>query len=142
MGVGENDDSCVDNALVDLLSAPSSLKTLHLSTSCLSLHVEHLKNNTQLLTLQLFHFDMIPQVPYLVSYNETICDVSLSGFLLTEQNIDAVRPLVSAIHGNRTLKGIELHVEGLGDSNKAVSDYMTNHHRDLTLDSRITWKHL
>ena len=64
--LGEIDDSSVDNALVDLLSAPSSLKCLHLHTSSLSLHVEHLKNNTQLRVLQLHHFDMIPQVPYLV----------------------------------------------------------------------------
>ena len=142
LGAGENDDISVDNALVDLLSAPSSLKDLSLHTSCLSLHVEHLKNNTQLRVLYLHHFDMIPQVPYLVdivSYNKTMCDVSLSRFLLTEQNIDAVRPLINAIHGNRTLKRIELRIKGLGDSNKAVSDYMTTHHRDLTLDSRITW---
>ena len=145
LAVGENDDSSVDNALADLLSAPSSLKDLLLCTSCLSLHVEHLKNNTQLRVLRLYHFDMIPQVPYLVdivSYNKTMCDVSLSRFLLTEQNIDAVRPLINAIHGNRTLKRIELRIKGLGDSNKAVSDYMTTHYRDLTLDSRITWEHL
>ena len=143
LGVGENDDSGVDNALVDLLSAPSSLKILILNTSYLSLHVEHLKNNTQLRVLLLHHFDMIPQVPYLVdivSHNKTIYDVSISQLLLTEPNIDAVRPLVNAIHGNRTLKTIKLQIEGLGDSNKAVSDYMTTHHRDLTLDSRITWK--
>ena len=144
LGVGENDDSSVDNALVDLLSAPSSLKDLHLRTSCLSLHVEHLKNNTQLRMLVLHHFDMIPQVPYLVdiiSHNKTICDVAVIKCLLTEQNIDTVRPLVNAIHGNRTLERIELHIKGFGDSNEAVSDYMTTHHRDLTLDSRITWKH-
>ena len=144
LGVGE-DDGSVDNALVDLFSARSSLKILYLHTSCLSLHVEHLKNNTQLLTLHIYHFDMIPQVPYLVdivSHNKTICDVSFSGLFCTEQNIDAVRPLINAIHGNRTLKRIKLHIIGLGDpSNKAVSDYMTTHHRDLTLDSRITWKH-
>ena len=141
--VGETDDSSVDNALVDLLSAPS-LKNLFLYTSCLSLHVEHLKNNTQLLRLKLTSLDMSSQVPYLVdiiSHNKIICDVTLRNFLLTEQNIDAVRPLVSAIHWNRTLKRIELHIKGLGDSNKAVSDYMTTHHRDLTLDSRITWKY-
>ena len=141
LGVGENDDSSVDNALVDFLSAPSSLKYLFLSTSCLSLHVEHLKNNTQLHALQLDHFDMISQVPYLVdivSHNKTLHDVILYAFLL---NIDAVRPLVNAIHANRTLERIEFHFKGLGDSNIAVSDYMTTHHRDLTLDSRITWKH-
>ena len=141
--VGENDDS-VDNALVDLLSARSSLKDLDLQISCLSLHVEHLKNNTQLLTLRLFSLDMSSQVPYLVdiiSHNKIIRDVTLRKFLLLEQNIDAVRPLVNAIHGNRTLKRIKLYIKGLGDSNKAVSDYMTTHHRDLTLDSRITWKY-
>ena len=140
--VGEVDDSSVDDALVDLLSAPSSLNNLHLHTSCLSLHVEHLKNNTQLRVLQLYHYDMIPQVPYLVyiiSHNKTICDVTVYKCLLTEQNIDAVRPLVSAINGNRTLQRIVLRIEGLGNS-KAVSDYMTTHHRDLTLDPRITWK--
>ena len=142
LSVGENDDSSVDNALVDLLSAPSSLKYLYLYTSYLSLHVEHLKNNTQLRALYIHHLDMIPQVSYLadvISHNKTIYDVTISKLLLTEPNIDAVRPLVNAIHGNRTLKRIELHVEGLGDSNKAVSDYMTTHHRDLTVDSRITW---
>ena len=75
LGVGENDDSNVDNALVDLLSASSLLKDLHLSTSCLSLHVEHLKNNTKLFTLQLIHFHMISKVPYLVdivSHTKTI----------------------------------------------------------------------
>ena len=143
LSVGERYDSNVDNALVDLLSAPSSVKDLSLHTSCLSLHVEHLKNNTQLLVLRLYHFDMIPQVPYLVdiiSHNKTICDVTVCKCLLTEQNIDAVRPLVNAIHGNRTLERIELQTNGLGDSDKAVSDYMTTHHRDLTVDSRITWK--
>ena len=141
--VGENDDS-VDNALVDLLSAPSSLKDLDLQISCLSLYVEHLKNNTQLLTLRLYSLDMSSQVPYLVdiiSHNKIIRDVTLQKFLLLEQNIDAVRPLVNAIHGNRTLQRVMLHIEGLGDSNKAVSDYMTTHHRNLTLDSRITWKY-
>ena len=143
LDVGELKDGRIDNALVDLLSAPSSLKNLFLFTSSLSLHVEHLKNNSQLLKLRLYHFDMIPQVPYLVeiiSHNKTIRDFTFFNFLLTEQNIDAVRPLVSAIHGNRTLKRIELHIIGLGDSNKAVSDYMTTYHRDLTLDSRITWE--
>ena len=143
LGVGENDDSSVDNALVDLLSAPSSLKDLYIHTSYLSLHVEHLKNNTQLRLLYLHHLD-ISQVPYLadvVCHNKTIHYLTISELLLTEQNIDAVRPLVSAIHGNRTLKIIELQIKGLGDSNKAVSDNMTTHHRDLTLDSRITWKH-
>ena len=139
--VGENHDSSVDNALVDLLSAPSSLKDLHLHTSRLSLHVEHLKNNTQLHLLRLKH----PQVPYLldniISHNKTIRTVVLEDFLITEHNIDAVRPLVNAIHGNMTLKRIDLHIKGLGDSDKAVFDYMTTHHRDLTLDSRITWKH-
>ena len=143
LGVGERDDSSVDNVLVDLLSAPSSLKDLSLHTSCLSLHVEHLKNNTQLLALQLYCLDMSSQVPYLiniVSHNKTIRYLLFEKFLLTEQNIDAVRPLVSAIHGNRTLERIDLLIEGLGDSDKAVSDYMTTHYRDLTLDSRITWK--
>ena len=140
LGVG---DSSVDNALVDLLSAPSSLKTLVLFTSCLSLHVEHLKKNTQLRVLYLHHLDMIPLVSYLVdivSHNKTLRHVVLLRFLLTEQNIDAVRPLINAIHGNRTLERIELNIKGLGDSDKAVSDYMTTHHRDLTLDSRITWE--
>ena len=143
LGVGENDDSSVDNALVDLLSAPSSLKDLFLDTSCLPLHVEHLKNNTQLRVLYLHHLD-ISQVPYLADvfcHNKTIHYLTIYKLLLTEQNIDAVRPLVSAIHGNRTLKRIELHIKGLGDSDKAVSDYMTTHYRDLTLDSRITWKY-
>ena len=141
LSVGEDDDSSVDNALVDILSAPSSLKDISLHTSCLSLHVEHLKNNTQLRVLYLRPF-VIPQVLYLadvVSHNKTIHYLTIYKFLFTEQNIDAVRPLVSAIHGNRTLKRIELQIDGLGDTNKAVSDYMTTHHRDLTLDSRITW---
>ena len=145
LGVGENNDSSVDNALVDLLSAPSSLKTLSLQTSDLSLHVEHLKNNTQLRVLYLHRFDMISQVPYLadvVCHNKTIHYLTINKFFLTEQNIDTVRPLVRAIHGNRTLKRIELNIKGLGDSNKAVSDYMTTHHRDMTLDSRITWEHM
>ena len=87
---------------------------------------------------------MISQVPYLVDvvcHNKTIHYLTIYKLLLTEQNIDAVRPLVSAIHGNRTLKRIELQIKGLGDSDKAVSDYMTTHYRDLTLDSRITWKY-
>ena len=138
LGVGEVDDSSVDNALVDLLSAPSSLKTLLLFTSCLSLHVEHLKNNTQLLTLELYHFDMIPQVPYLVdiiSHNKNICDVTVyNKCLLTEQNIE---PLFNAFHESRTLERVKLNIQGLGVSNKAVS---TTHHRDLKLHSRITWK--
>ena len=144
LSVGERYDSNVDNALVDLLSAPSSVKNLSLHTSCLSLHVEHLKNNTQLRVLYLHHLDMISQVPYLadvVCHNKTIHYLTIYKLLLTEQNIDAVRPLVSAIHGNRTLKRIELQIKGLGDSDKAVSDYMTTHYRDLTLDSRITWKY-
>ena len=141
--VGENHDSSVDNALVDLLSTPSSLKDLRLYTSCLSLHVEHLKNNTQWFKLQLCSLDMSSQVPYLVdivSHNKTIRDFHFIKFLLTEQNIDAVRPLVSAIHGNRTLKRISLCIKGLGDSDKAVSDYMTTHHGDLTHDTRIVWR--
>ena len=135
LGVGENHDSSVDNALVDLLSAPSSLKHLFLRTSCLSLHVEHLKNNSQLRVLELICFGQVPYLVDIISHNKTICDFTVYGC-----NIDAVRPLINAIHGNRTLQRIKLHIEGLGDSNKAVSDYMTTHHRDLTHDTRILWR--
>ena len=134
--IGEIEDSHVDNSLVALLSAPSSLQFLSLCTSCLSLYVEHLKN-TRLDALELCHLDLTSQVLYLVdvvTHNRTLHTISLYNLLLTEQNIDAVRPLLSAIHGNKTLQRIDLHIEGLGDS---VSEYMAAHHRDLILDSRV-----
>ena len=143
-GIGEDEGSCsVDNALAALLSAPSSLHCLRLHTSCLSLHMEHLKNASNLCTLRLYHLDLSSQVPYLVDivrHNKTIDSLYLYSFLLTEQNIDGMRPLISAIHENKQLLLVDLSIEGLGDSDMAVSDYMRTHHRDLTLDSRIEWR--
>ena len=133
--IGEIEDSHV---LVALLSAPSSLRVLSLRTRCLSLHVEHLKN-TRLGALELRHSDLTSQVLYLVdivTHNRTLHTISLYKLFLTEQNIDAVKPLVSAIHGNKTLQKIFLHIEGLGDS---VFQYMAGHHRDLIHDYRVKW---
>ena len=133
LGIGESKNNLVDSLLVDLLSAPSSLKFLSLCISCLSLHVEYLKN-TRLGGLQLSHWDLSSQVPYLVdivTHNKT-----LRTLYIQELTINTVRPLVCAIHGNKTLQNIILRIKGLRDS---ASEYMTTHHRDLTLDTRIRW---
>ena len=131
-----------DDKLAALVSAPSSLKGLYLFIVSLSPYVLHLKNNTCLPTLFLYCADLsavMSDVVDIVTHNKTLQELLLWKFINGESAIDAVRPLVRAIRGNTTLQHIELYIAGIGESNEAVSAYMKTHHKDLTLDPRITF---
>jgi hypothetical protein len=131
-----------DDKLMDLVSPPSSLKTLRVFVENLSPHSIYLRNDTCLVELYLVSLDFSPDIPDIVdvvSHNTTLQRLRLFRFRIVEHNMDALRPLVSAIHRNCTLKKVELCPRGIGGDNEAVSKYMTLRHKDLTRDSRITW---
>jgi hypothetical protein len=126
--------------LVDLLSAPSSLKSLFLVTQCVPSHAVYLKNNTNLTRLELHSGciveDEVPALIDIVKYNWTLKVLVLRSFTVGDKGcIDHLRPLVSALHDNNTLLTIEIHVD-LG-----VFRYLKETCEELTLDSRITWNY-
>jgi hypothetical protein len=142
LGVGDY-GSTGEDKLVDLLSAPSSLKSLHLATLNIPSHAVYLKSNTNLTTLKLdsglqqIPEDQIPALIDIVNCNRTLKVLVLRKFNAIDEGwIDPLRPLISALHKNKSLQRIEIHTDYTGD----VSHYMTTHHKELTLDSRITWK--
>ena len=127
-----------------LLSAPSSLKSLELTTDNLPLHALHLKNNTHLTRLRFrsvstIHTDHeVADLIDIVNHNRTLEELVLAPFDTRSDCIAALRRLFSALHENRTLKKIEVEMYGLEDSID-VAHFMTTHYRDLTLDSRIKY---
>ena len=143
LGLGTYERYTNDEKIAELLSAPSSLKSLRLSTSNLSAHSVYLKSNTSLVQLALFHSNLSSQVRELVeivSSNQTLRHLALLFFQIQERDFIPMEPLISAIYGNRSLQQIEIYIRGIGDSNEAVFDYMKTYHGEMTLDSRITWK--
>ena len=144
LAIGESaaEDSNVDRLIADVLTPPLSLNEEHIYTSNLTPHVEHLINNAVHI-LVLFHLNIGSQVPELVDivrHKKTLQHLTLYVFRFPEQNVDALRLLVGAIRGNKTLQSIRIHTIGLGDSHEAVSGYLAAHYEELTIDPRITWK--
>ena len=131
-----------DDKLMDLIAPPCSLKTLRVFVETLSPHTLHLRDNTCLVELYLVSVDFSSDVADLVeivNHNTTLRHLRLFRFRIVEGNMHALRPLVSAISYNTTLKKIELCPRGIGGDNVAVSNYMIAHHKELTQDSRISW---
>lgn len=134
-------ESISGDKLVGVLSNPSTVRFLMLCFyPKLSPHTFHLKNNTHLVTLSLFSNTLIsfniPDLVDIVNHNKTLQHFSISRFRYID--IDAVKPLVNAVHENKTLLSVDLGIVGVGDE---ASDYMKTHHKDLTSDFRITWAH-
>jgi hypothetical protein len=157
LGVGSRSlDITNEDELVDLLSAPSSLKSLHLLTQNIPSHAVYLKTNTNLTTLKLdsdityVPEDQIPALIDVVNCNRTLKVLVLRHFYLTADSkgwINPLRSLVSTLHNNNTLQRIDILVyvyrvysDGLTfDSSDDVTHFLTACHEELTLDSRVTW---
>jgi hypothetical protein len=127
-----------EDKLVDLLSAPSSLKSLSLLTYSIIEHAVYLKSNTNLTTLELHSrcpgIIEIPVVIDIVNCNRTLKVLVLDSINAKGEGwIYPLLPLISAIHKNNTLQRINIHI------NRDISQCMITHHEELTLDSRITW---
>ena len=139
-----DDYDVANNKTVDLLSAPSSLKSLVLDTDEIPLHALHLKNNTRITRLTLrsrcLPADHIAALIDIVNHNTILEKLSLDG--INVEDIDALRRLVSALHENSSLQIIELWItiSGIDNNDGAVTNYMKTHHKELTLDSRIEYK--
>jgi hypothetical protein len=144
LGVGDCDfyDLIAEKKLVDLLSAPSSLKSLQLVTDDISSHAVYLKRNTNLVTLELHSglsciSEHIPALVNIVNCNKTLKSLSIKCFNTMARNKDrtnSLMPLINALDRNKTLQRIEIHTDR-GD----LSHYMEVHHKQLTLNGRITW---
>jgi hypothetical protein len=139
--VGDYGPFTDEDKLVDLLSAPSSLKSLSLLTHSILQHAVYLKSNTSLTTLELHSGCLgiiskfeIPVVIDIVNCNRTLKVLVLDSINAKGEGwIYPLLPLISAIHKNNTLQRINIHI------NRDISQCMITHHEELTLDSRITW---
>ena len=135
----------------ELLSAPSSLKSLKLITDNLPLHVLHLKNNTNLTRLILFFEDtdddhevIMTALIDIVNHNRTLEELDvLVRFDTSSDCIATLRRLLSALHENSTLQKIVVEMDGVDPEDGTcidVAHFMTTHCKDLlTLDSRIKY---
>ena len=132
----------VHNNKMELLSAPSSLKSVYLRTDDLLIHALHLKNNTRLTRLELCLKNFVFNITSLIDILN--CNTTLEELLLdeldsdysTEEVLDAVRQLVGALCRNCTLQKVEL---GIAIDEEAASHYISTHYNELTLDSRIEY---
>ena len=144
LGVGSFSDVNDDKLADILVSAPSSLKIFMLYFNNLSPYALHLQNSTCLMVLKLTSEKLpaaVPDLVAIVSHNNTLQVLRLYMFRNGRSDIPVVRPLVTAIRGNSTLRRIIINIDGIGESNEAVSRYMISHHQDLTVDERIVWKY-
>jgi hypothetical protein len=156
LGVGYMSRKTTDeDTLVDLLSAPSSLKSLHLATESISSHAVYLKSNANLTTLKLaseIPEDQIPALIDIVNCNTTLKVLVLKQFYFSADSkgwINPLRSLVSALHNNNTLQRIDFYVSVYDSSDDVTrrslycdSDSVTHFlacHEGLTFDSRVTW---
>ena len=138
---GERNSKCAD-----LLSAPSSLKSLELTTKNLPPHALHLKKNTRLTRLRvtsdsIIHTDheVAALIDIVNHINRTLEELVLSPFDTSSYYIAALRHLFSALHENSTLQKIVVEMRHLEDSTIDVAHFMTTHYEDLTLDCRIKY---
>ena len=137
LGLVEHVSNCAD-----LLSGPSSLKSLELLTNNIPPHALHFKINTNLTRLRLWSDphpdDEVTALIDIVNHNRTLEELELGMFDTSSDSIAALRRLFSALHENSTLQKIEVRTYGLEDSID-VTHFMTTHYKDLTLDSRIKY---
>ena len=135
------DDSCVaSNKSVDLLSAPSSLKSLGLHTRRLPLHELHLKNNTILTRLELSSPTCPNSMINIVNHNRVLEELVLGVFKL-KSDINTLRRLVGAIRENSSLQRIELRIIDIQCMDGQTEfHYMMTHHEELTHDRRIEYR--
>ena len=57
--------------------------------------------------------------------------------IATSRNVDAVRTIVSALHGNNTLQRIDIYIGGLGDDDDDVIRHMNTHYKKFPQDPRV-----
>ena len=144
--MGENNSDVLatagapDDDLVRLVSSPSSLKSLTLRGVHSPLFP--LKSNTCLTTLRLW---LPPSMRYcqlqvlgvidIVKYNKTLqhLEVVVSSIDLLEAIAHAV------IDDNTTLQSVKLTLRGYVHKGTTLSKYLATHHKELTVDPRITW---
>ena len=110
--LGLDDIDVTDDECLNLLSAPSSLKSLALLTNKLPSHALHLKNNSHLTTLEIHSIPLNPDTDVsalidLVNHNGTLEELSVGWFEVSE-DIDPLRRLVRALQGNCNLQRIEM----------------------------------
>ena len=141
-----NDYLVTGNKSVDLLSGPSSLKSLELHTSGdkLPLHALHLKNNTNLtrLELELLSFTSLNSAAMIniVNHNRILQELVL-GVFKVKMDIDTLRCLVGAIRENSSLQRIELRINDTERNDGLTAfQYMITHHEELTHDRRIEYR--
>ena len=106
------DDIGVTDECLNLLSAPSSLKSLVLWTCELPSHALHLKNNSHLTRLRVESSLWNPDTDVsalidLVNHNGTLEELSVGWFEVSE-DIDPLRCLLRALQGNCNLQRIEM----------------------------------
>ena len=133
------DDIGVTDECLDLLSAPSSLKSLVLWTCELPSHALHLKNNSHLTRLDVESSLWNPDTDVfalidLVNHNGTLEELSVGWFEVSE-DIDPLRCLVRALQGNCNLQRIEMIWNSYED------DVTTQLKELASLDHRIKYEY-
>jgi hypothetical protein len=138
LGVGNVRNVFIDESKLVELLYPSSLLSLDLYTADVRLHAVHLKGNTHLTRLLLSSELMDSSIPHLidiVNHNKTLKILMIQWFR-DRCNIDALKALASALHKNDTLEEINLWTE-----TDEGYPYIETNCKELTTDSRITWKY-
>ena len=138
---GKLEKLCVDNfsycKLPRLVCGLSSLKYLELGSTLSSSHVQYLKNNTCLTTLELFDintlFMAVPQIVLVVKENKTLQNLVLRLFHQRRGDIDSLRTLVGSLTSNNTLQSIQIHTSG------DTAYVIRNEHKELTVDPRVKY---
>ena len=57
--------------------------------------------------------------------------------IATILNVDAVRTIVSALHGNNTLQSVDIYIGGIGDDDDDVIRHMNTHYKKFPQDPRV-----
>ena len=165
LAIGNNCLHLDDSRLAGLVSAPSSLQSLELVNIDLAEHVPYLMNNTCLTSLTLdysgyWYEESQHYIVKILEHNKTILNLNLrfSIWLGTDDdsdiyvsdddsdiciedgtslNIDAVRTIVSALHGNNTLQSVDIYIGGIGDDDDDVIRHMNTHYKKFPQDPRV-----
>ena len=151
VSIGENNSDVLANAgapdedLVRLISSPSSLKSLSLNGVHSSLF--SLKNNTCLTQLSIYlplstryRQLQVLGIVDVVKHNKTLqhLKVAVANY---SGSIDPLEAIAHAVIDaeNSTLQSVKLILESYVYDETTLSEYMTTHHKELTVDPRITW---